>query len=134
MYIYQVRERQQLPLRPLLLVLSRKGSNSPPSPSPILYKYHLSVFVALWFHNVVAQEFSVAVNVFWKNLDHSLYDSKDTYGNKDLVAAARAQQGVDKAMRALQALPADYRQFYMLRTISSLQQKYDDTYRSPGGG
>lgn len=44
---------------------------------------------ALWFHNTLALSFGVAVNVFWKNLDHSLYDKKDFYGNKDLLPAAK---------------------------------------------
>jgi len=46
------------------------------------------VFIpALWFHNVIAINFSISVNVFWKNLDSSLYDKKDTYGNRDLIPA-----------------------------------------------
>lgn len=46
------------------------------------------VFIpSLWFHNVVALNFSISVNVFWKNLDLSLYDKKDTYGNRDLIPA-----------------------------------------------
>lgn len=82
-----------------------------------------SYFAAFWFHNVVALEFSVAVNVFWKNLDHSLYDAKDTYGNKDLAPAARAQQGIDKAVKTLSTLPAVYKQFYLLRIINSLEKE-----------
>ena len=38
---------------------------------------------ALWFHNVVSLDFSVAVNVFWRRLAPDMYDAKDTYGNKD---------------------------------------------------
>lgn len=46
------------------------------------------VFIpALWFHNVTALDFSISVNVFWKNLGAHLYDKKDTYGNKDLIPA-----------------------------------------------
>ena len=37
---------------------------------------------ALWFHSTVALDCSVSVNVFWKNLDKSMYDPKDVYGNK----------------------------------------------------
>jgi len=46
------------------------------------------VFIpALWFHNVIALNFSISVNVFWKNLESVVYDDKDTYGNRDLVPA-----------------------------------------------
>jgi tRNA wybutosine-synthesizing protein 5 len=46
------------------------------------------VFIpSLWFHNVIALNFSVSVNIFWKNLKPNFYDDKDTYGNRDLVAA-----------------------------------------------
>ncbi|XP_067929165.1 tRNA wybutosine-synthesizing protein 5-like [Watersipora subatra] len=76
---------------------------------------------ALWFHNVKALNFSVAVNMFWKNLEPALYDNKDVYGNKDLVPAARAQQGVDKALKALDNLPAAYKEFFTLKLISRLQ-------------
>jgi tRNA wybutosine-synthesizing protein 5 len=44
---------------------------------------------ALWFHNALALDFGIAVNVFWKNLKHELYDKNDPYGNKDLIPASR---------------------------------------------
>lgn len=44
---------------------------------------------ALWFHNALALDFGVAVNVFWKNLKCDLYDKNDPYGNKDLIPANR---------------------------------------------
>lgn len=44
---------------------------------------------ALWFHNTLALDFGVAVNVFWRHLPRALYDKKDTYGNKDVLPAAR---------------------------------------------
>jgi tRNA wybutosine-synthesizing protein 5 len=44
---------------------------------------------ALWFHNALALDFGIAINVFWKNLKHELYDKNDPYGNKDLIPASR---------------------------------------------
>lgn len=44
---------------------------------------------ALWFHNALALDFGISVNVFWKNLKHELYDKNDPYGNKDLIPANR---------------------------------------------
>ena len=78
---------------------------------------------ALWFHNVISEEFGVAVNVFWKNLPKELYDHKDTYGNKDLLPAQRAMQIVDSAIKALEKLPPDYRDFYSRRLVLRIQSK-----------
>ena len=76
---------------------------------------------ALWFHNVKALDFSVSVNVFWKHLDKLFYDGKDVYGNKDLVPATRAMQGLEKALKVLDDLPAGYRNFYAQRLISKIE-------------
>ncbi|XP_052234433.1 tRNA wybutosine-synthesizing protein 5-like isoform X1 [Dreissena polymorpha] len=78
---------------------------------------------ALWFHNVISLEFGVAVNVFWKHLDDNMYDTKDTYGNKDLLPATRAFQITDRAIKALEEMPAEYRDFYARRLISRIEQK-----------
>ena len=37
---------------------------------------------SMWFHNMTAKDFGIAVNLFWKNLADKLYDPKDPYGNK----------------------------------------------------
>lgn len=70
-------------------------------------------------------ESGVAVNVFWKHLNDSEYDSTDTYGNKDLVSAARADTVLDRALRLLDAVPDDYRDFYARRMINKIQTKYN---------
>lgn len=78
---------------------------------------------ALWFHNVTALEFGVAVNVFWKHLEEGFYDSKDTYGNRDPPQVQRAMQGVERAVKLLSELPQDYRQFYSWRLLAHLEEK-----------
>ena len=78
---------------------------------------------ALWFHNVVALEWGVAVNVFWKSLDPALYDSRDTYGNRDPIPAQRATQIVDRALKALEELPDDFQDFYARCLVSRIQTK-----------
>ena len=78
---------------------------------------------ALWFHNVVSLDFSVAINTFWRHLDPKLYDSRDTYGNKDPLPAQRAQQIVDRALKALDELPEDYRDFYARCLVSRIMSK-----------
>uniref|UniRef100_A0A8D0G9N7 tRNA-yW synthesizing protein 5 n=1 Tax=Sphenodon punctatus TaxID=8508 RepID=A0A8D0G9N7_SPHPU len=78
---------------------------------------------ALWFHNVIAEEFGVGVNVFWKNLPSQCYDKTDTYGNKDPTAASRAVQILDRALKTLDELPEEYRDFYARRMVLRIQEK-----------
>ena len=78
---------------------------------------------ALWFHNVTSVDFGVAVNLFWKHLDSQFYDEKDIYGNKDPPQAQRALQTVDKAMKLLQELPTELKEFYSLRLIARIEEK-----------
>ncbi|XP_061697377.1 tRNA wybutosine-synthesizing protein 5 [Syngnathoides biaculeatus] len=78
---------------------------------------------ALWFHNTLALQFGVGVNVFWRQLPADSYDKKDAYGNKDPVAASRALQGLERALRCLDELPTDYRDFYGRRMIQRIQDR-----------
>ncbi|XP_028991784.1 tRNA wybutosine-synthesizing protein 5 isoform X2 [Betta splendens] len=89
------------------------------SPQDALHLY----LAALWFHNTLALEFGVGVNVFWRHLPVNSYDRKDPYGNKDPVAAARALQALDKALKTLDELPADYQDFYGRRMIQLIQKR-----------
>ncbi|XP_040418006.1 tRNA wybutosine-synthesizing protein 5 [Cygnus olor] len=85
---------------------------------------------AMWFHNVISEEFGVAVNVFWKHLPAECYDKSDTYGNKDPTAASRAIQILDRALKTLEELPEEYRDFYARRMVSRIQEK---AYRNDYG-
>lgn len=78
---------------------------------------------ALWFHNMLAHDFGVAVNVFWRELDPRLYDKRDPYGNRDHVPAAKSFQSVDNIIKNLEQLPAEYRDFYCRRIVQRLQSK-----------
>lgn len=63
---------------------------------------------ALWFHRVRTMDdswASVALNVFWKELDASLYAKKDLYGNADLVPFTESH-------KLLSVLPEPFRTFY----------------------
>ncbi|KAM8856618.1 LOW QUALITY PROTEIN: tRNA wybutosine-synthesizing protein 5 [Spinachia spinachia] len=78
---------------------------------------------ALWFHNTLALQFGVGVNVFWRHLPPDSYDRKDPYGNKDPVAANRALQALEKALHALDQLPEDYRDFYGRRMVQRVRKR-----------
>ncbi|MBN3323977.1 TYW5 protein, partial [Atractosteus spatula] len=78
---------------------------------------------ALWFHNTLALEFGVGVNVFWRHLPPECYDKNDPYGNKDPVAASRAMQVLERALRTLEELPPEYRDFYARRMVLHIQSR-----------
>ncbi|XP_070545756.1 tRNA wybutosine-synthesizing protein 5-like [Ptychodera flava] len=78
---------------------------------------------ALWFHNVISLEFGVAVNVFWRQLDSSFYEKKDLYGNKDPSAASRAMQILDRALKTLDELPLEYKDFYARRMVAKIESR-----------
>lgn len=82
---------------------------------------------ALWSHNVLSLEFGVAVNVFWRHLETEQYEKRDPYGNKDPVVASRAMQSLEKSMQSLSCLPAEYQQFYALRMMARLREKFCST-------
>ena len=68
---------------------------------------------ALWAHHVEALHGpSVAVNVFFRELDKASYPAKDLYGNADPVAAAQALEACAGAAKRLASLPRDHRVFY----------------------
>lgn len=70
-----------------------------------------------------AEDFGVAVNVFWKELDADMYDQKDSYGNKDLVPGSRAMRMMDNVIKQLDSIPPVYKDFYARRIVKRIQQK-----------
>ncbi|KAJ1481478.1 hypothetical protein T484DRAFT_1899345 [Baffinella frigidus] len=77
---------------------------------------------ALWFHNVLSVDFSVAVNVFWKHLPQAEYVGKDAYGNKDPASVHKANMQVSAAIKLLSALPPDHCDFFARRLIHKIQE------------
>eukprot|EP01062_Namystynia_karyoxenos_P071665 TRINITY_DN6732_c0_g1_i3.p1 TRINITY_DN6732_c0_g1~~TRINITY_DN6732_c0_g1_i3.p1 ORF type:complete len:1197 (+),score=270.13 TRINITY_DN6732_c0_g1_i3:78-3668(+) len=89
---------------------------------------------ALWCHTTCAAESGISLNVFWRHLAPEHYDSKDLYGNKDLLSAQRAEEHLAKLQAALDELPDEYREFYTRICVSRLQAQLlpmDDRSQSP---
>ena len=78
---------------------------------------------SMWFHNMTAVDFGVAVNVFWRNLDAGVYDGKDAYGNRDLLQGAKGLRMLDNVMRQLDSLPEEIRDFYGRMMIARISKK-----------
>ncbi|RWS07528.1 tRNA wybutosine-synthesizing protein 5-like protein [Dinothrombium tinctorium] len=80
---------------------------------------------SLWFHNVLSLNFTISVNIFWKDEDvHEFYDKNDVYGNKDLIPASNAFANIDKALKHLNSLPEKYKHFYYKMMINKIEQKF----------
>lgn len=78
---------------------------------------------ALWLHTAApVTEMSVAVNVFFRDLDSGYSTGRDVYGNRDLAAYEKGRQDAGRIIRSLERLPADRRRFYLSRIASELQQ------------
>jgi tRNA wybutosine-synthesizing protein 5 len=84
-------------------------------------------YAALWFHNVINLDCGVAVNVFWRHLSPDFYEKCDMYGNKDLLAAGRAERILDRSLKQLESLPSEYRNFYALKMIARIRSQVLDT-------
>lgn len=78
---------------------------------------------SLWFHNTFSEEFSIAVNVFWRELPPSLYDINDLYGNRDLLPARKAMDMLNRILKQIEILPRDQRDFYGRLMINEIGTK-----------
>lgn len=80
----------------------------------------------MWSHSATPQDgYSVAVNVFFRNLDKGYAAGKDVYGNRDLQAYENGRRDVEKIVRAFKDIPKDISQFYLDRLVAELQGKAD---------
>ena len=79
----------------------------------------------LWLHTATpTSNTSIAVNVFFKDLEANHYASgRDVYGNRDLAAYEKGRQDVARIANGFQKLPAEVREFYLLRLADELRRK-----------
>ncbi|VUC34533.1 unnamed protein product [Clonostachys rosea] len=77
-----------------------------------------------WLHTATpTSDMSVAVNVFFRDLDKSSYSAgRDVYGNRDLMAYERGRQDVAKLGKSFENLPQEVRRFYLARLADELLQ------------
>lgn len=78
----------------------------------------------LWLHTAMPTSgMSVAVNMFFRNLQTGYAAGKDVYGNRDLQAYEKGRQDIAKIARSFDSLPAEVRGFYLQRLVQELEQK-----------
>jgi tRNA wybutosine-synthesizing protein 4 len=84
---------------------------------------------ALWLHTASPTEgVSIAVNVFFRNLESGYAAGKDVYGNRDLQAYEKGRQDVARIAKSFSSLPEDARSFYILRLGEELKHTVDSQY------
>lgn len=77
----------------------------------------------LWLHTATpSTDMSVAVNIFFRDLDSGYAAGRDVYGNRDLAAYERGRQDVAKIAKQFQQLPEETRKFYLARLADELVQ------------
>ena len=78
----------------------------------------------LWAHTASPTEgTSVAINVFFRNLERGYAAGRDVYGNRDLQAYEKGRKDLEKIARAFDGLPPDMGRFYMERLAEELRAK-----------
>ncbi|KAK0673500.1 putative leucine carboxyl methyltransferase 2 [Cercophora samala] len=79
----------------------------------------------LWLHTATpTSDKSIAVNVFFRDLESNSYATgKDVYGNRDLAAYEKGRQDIGRIANSFQKLPAEVREFYLLRLADELRRK-----------
>ena len=79
----------------------------------------------LWLHTATpVSNTSIAVNVFFRDFDGACYATgRDVYGNRDLAAYEKGRHDVAKIANSFQKLPAEAREFYLLRLADELRRK-----------
>jgi tRNA wybutosine-synthesizing protein 4 len=77
---------------------------------------------AMWLHATLPLEPSISINVFWKDLESSLYSQgRDVYGNRDLKAYEEGRVLIKRISKSFEAMPADIRKFYLARLSDELR-------------
>ena len=78
----------------------------------------------LWLHTASPTSgMSIAVNVFFRNLQAGYAAGKDVYGNRDLQAYEKGRQDIARILKTFEGLPADVRGFYLPRLVDEFERK-----------
>lgn len=77
----------------------------------------------LWLHTASpTSNSSIAVNVFFRNLESGYSAGRDVYGNRDLAAYEKGRQDIARISKAFEKVPVEARQFYILRLAEELAE------------
>lgn len=77
---------------------------------------------------------SVAVNVFFRNLETGYAAGKDVYGNRDLQAYQNGRRDVERMVKAFKNVPENMARFYLERLAMEVQERADAVGKGKAGG
>ncbi|KAF2492014.1 Clavaminate synthase-like protein [Lophium mytilinum] len=79
----------------------------------------------MWSHTARPMAgMSVAVNVFFRNLEQKYYAvGRDVYGNRDLQAYESGRKEIEKMAKAFEGMPTEIAKFYLERLAAELKGK-----------
>ncbi|KAF2240086.1 LCM-domain-containing protein [Viridothelium virens] len=100
-------------------------------PHEVMLKPGEALYIpALWLHAATPTEgLSIAVNVFFRNLEQGYAIGRDVYGNRDLAAYEKGRQEINKIFKSFSELPQDIRGFYLQRLSDELKILVEDMTR-----
>lgn len=79
---------------------------------------------SLWPHTASPTSgISIAVNVFFRDLECGYAVGKDVYGNRDLQAYEKGRQDIAKVVKTFEKLPSNAQSFYLQRLVAEFQDK-----------
>lgn len=79
---------------------------------------------AMWFHTATpTTDMSVAINIFFRDLESGYSTGRDVYGNRDLAAYEKGRQDVARMAKSFERLPQEIRRFYLARLADELVQE-----------
>lgn len=88
----------------------------------------------LWAHAAApAQGVSVAVNVFFRDLNEGYAVGRDVYGNRDYAAYERGRRDVGRVAEAFSGLPDQAAEFYLRRLALELADEAERRGRAAAG-
>lgn len=78
----------------------------------------------VWLHTALPiGNFSISINIFFRNLTTGYAAGRDVYGNRDLQAYDYGRTEVGKISKAFEGLPPQMAKFYLERLAGELNQK-----------
>ncbi|KAL8946463.1 MAG: hypothetical protein Q9222_007143 [Ikaeria aurantiellina] len=78
----------------------------------------------LWLHSTAPMDnFSVSINIFFRNLESGYAAGRDVYGNRNLQAYENGRKTISKMVKSFDGLPRDIGSAYLLRLADELKQE-----------
>ena len=81
----------------------------------------------LWLHTALPIEtVSIAVNVFFRDLESGYAAGRDVYGNRDMQAYEKGRKDIEKILKSFEKLPPQMAKFYLERLADEMKARARD--------